>query len=267
MTGELLSFKRDISTIGPSTIFEVAGFPITNSTLFIILIILIILTFTLFAFRKSKKSLVPGKAQAFFEIAYESVCKQISTITGSDYHTRRVLPIIASIFIFVGVSNYLGLLPGLGSLTFDGQSIFRTATADFNTTFGLALGALIVLHIVSIKDFGILGHIGKFIPLKQLREDTKKGALAPIYMFVTILIACLDIVGEFAKIISVSLRLFGNMYAGDVLMTILIGIFAFVLPSFWVAFSLLGALIQTIVFGSLITVYYMQATGPEPGEK
>lgn len=232
MTGELLSFKRDISTIGPSTIFEVAGFPITNSTLFIILIILIILTFTFFAFRKSKKSLVPGKAQAFFEIVYEAVCKQIGTITGSNYHTNRVLPIIASIFVFVGVSNYLGLLPGLGSITFDGDSLFRIATGDFNTTFGLALGALVVLHLVSINDFGLLGHIGKFIPIKQLKGDMKKGPLSPVYMFVTILIACLDMVGEFAKVISVSLRLFGNMYAGDVLTTILIGIFAFVLHHF-----------------------------------
>ncbi len=264
MTSELLSFKRDISSIGPSTLFEVAGFPITNSTLFMLLITLIVIIFTLFAFRK--KSFVPGKAQAFFEIVYEAVHKQISTITGSDYHTRRVFPIIASIFIFVGVSNYLGLLPGLSSITFDGQAIFRTATGDFNTTFGLALGALVVLHIVSIKDFGLLGHIGKFIPINALVEDTKKGSLAPVYMFVTILIACLDIVGEIAKVISVSLRLFGNMYAGDVLTTILIGIFAFVLPSFWIAFGLLGALIQTIVFGSLITVYYMQATGPEPGK-
>lgn len=92
----------------------------------------------------------------------------------------------------------------------------------------------------------------------------KKGALAPIFMFVTILIACLDIVGEFAKVISASLRLFGNLYAGDVLTTVLIGIFAFVVPSFWVAFGLLGSLVQTIVFGSLITVFYMQAAGEEP---
>lgn len=262
---EFLSFKRDISTIGPSTIFEIGGFPITNSTLFMVLVTILLIVFVVVALRK--KSLIPGKGQAFFEIVYEAVHKQISTITGSDYHTKRVFPIIASIFIFVGVSNYLGLLPGLSSITFDGQSIFRIATGDFNTTFGLALGALLVLHLVSIHDFGLLGHLGKFIPLAKIKEDMKKGALAPIYVFVTILIACLDIVGEFAKVISVSLRLFGNMYAGDVLTTILIGIFAFILPSFWVAFGLLGALIQTIVFGSLITVFYMQATGPEPGEK
>lgn len=265
MGSEILNFKRDISSIGPTTIFDIAGFPIANSTLFILLITLILVIFSFFLFRN--KSLVPTKAQAFFEMVYEAVHSQIRTITGSDYHTARVFPIIASIFIFVGVSNYLGMIPGLSSITLDGKSLLRTATGDFNTTFGLSLGALIVLHLVSIKDFGILGYIGKYIPVKQIREDFKRGALAPIYVFVTILIACLDIVGEFAKVVSVSLRLFGNLYAGDVLTTILIGIFAFILPSFWVAFGLLGSLIQTIVFGSLITVFYMQAAGPEPGKQ
>lgn len=265
MGEDVLNFKRDISGIAPETIFHIGNFPIANSTLFIFLITLIIIVFSLLAFRK--KSLVPGKAQAFFELVFEAVQNQIKTITGSEYHTERVFAIIASIFIFVGVSNYLGLVPGISSITFDGKTLLRTATADFNTTFGIAFGALIVLHIISIKDFGVWGYINKYIPMKQIREDLKKGALAPIYVFVTILIACLDIVGEFAKVISVSLRLFGNLYAGDVLTTILIGIFAFVLPSFWIAFGLLGSLIQTIVFGSLITVYYMQAAGPEPGKK
>ena len=265
MEKEIFSFKREISSIEPSVIFDIGGFPIANSTIFMLLITLIIVIFSIFAL--NGKSLIPGKAQAFFEMVYEAVTKQIRTITGSDYHAARVLPIIASIFIFVGVSNYLGMLPGLSSVTFDGKTLFRTATGDFNTTFGMALGALVVLHMVSIKDFGILGYIGKYIPVKQLRQDMKKGVLSPVYVFVTILIACLDIVGEFAKVISVSLRLFGNLYAGDVLTTVLIGIFAFVLPSFWIAFGLLGALIQTIVFGSLITVYYMQAAGPEPGKQ
>ena len=265
MEKEIFSFKRDIATIEPSIIFDINGFPIANSTFFMVLIVVLLGIFTALAFRK--KSLVPGKIQAFFEIVYEAVSAQIRTITNSEYHAERVFPIIASIFIFVGVSNYIGMIPGLSSITFDGATLFRTATGDFNTTFGLALGALIVLQLVSIKDFGILGHLNKYIPVKQLRVDATKGVLAPIFMFVTILIACLDIVGEIAKVASVSLRLFGNLYAGDVLTTVLIGIFAFAVPSFWIAFGLLGSLVQTIVFGSLITVFYMQAAGPEPGRQ
>lgn len=265
MNSEIINFKRDISSIGPETIFNIGNFPIANSTIFIFLITFIVIVFSIFAFRK--KSLVPGRAQAFFELVFEAVHNQIKTITGSEYHTGRVFAIIASIFIFVGVSNYMGLIPGLSSITFDGKTLFRTATADFNMTFGLALGSLIVIHIISINDFGILGYLGKYIPIAQLKKDIRMGAMSPIYVFVTLMIACLDIVGEFAKVISVSLRLFGNLYAGDVMTTVLLGIFAFVLPSFWIAFGMLGALIQTIVFGSLITVFYMQAAGPEPGKE
>lgn len=263
MEGETLNFKRIITPIKPESIFEIFGFPIANSTLFTLLLIIGVLVFYFLVIRKSK--LVPTGAQAFFEIVYEAIYKQIKSITVSDYHTKRVFPVIASIFIFVGASNFIGLVPGIGSITWDGVSFFRTATADFNTTFALAFGALIVIHLVSIKDYGILEYIGKYIPVKKIKEDMKKGILSPIYVFVTILVACLDIIGEFSKAVSVSLRLFGNMYAGEVLTTVLIGVFAFVLPAFWTAFGLLGALIQTIVFGSLITVYYMQAAGPEPG--
>ncbi len=260
---EIVNFKREIAPIGPDKIFEVWGFPVVNSTLLIGLLFICLALISFFVFRKKRE--VPGKVQVFLEIVYESLYSQIRTITSSDYHTKRIFALVASIFVFVGISNYSGLVPGLSSITWDGIAIFRTPTADFNTTFGLALGALIVLHMVTIKDLGVLGYIKKFVPVVQLREDLKKGVLSPIYMFVTILMACLDIIGEFVKVISPSLRLFGNMYAGDVLTTVLIGIFAFVLPSFWIAFGLLGALIQTIVFGSLITLFYMQAAGPEPG--
>lgn len=260
---EIVNFKREISSIGPNKIFEIYGFPVVNSTLLIVLLFFFLSVMSFFVFRNRKA--VPGKVEVFLEMIYESLHSQIKTITGSDYHTKRIFALVASIFVFVGISNYSGLIPGLSSITWDGVAIFRTPTADFNTTFGLALGALIILHFVTIADLGFWGYIKKFIPVVQLREDLKKGILSPIYIFVTILMACLDIIGEFVKVISPSLRLFGNMYAGDVLTTVLIGIFAFVLPSFWIAFGLLGALIQTIVFGSLITLFYMQAAGPEPG--
>jgi F-type H+-transporting ATPase subunit a len=259
-----LVFKRQILPIGPDKVFDIFGWPVANSTLLMFLFSILIFGFGFFIFRN--KSRIPNKFEVFLEIVYEMISSQIKTITNSDYHTKRAFPLIASIFVFVGLSNYSSLIPGLGNITWEGVPIFRNPTADFNTTFGLAFGALVILHLITIKDFGALGYLKKFIPVVQLKEDLKKGYLSPVYIFVTILIACLDIIGEFAKILSPSLRLFGNMYAGDVLTTVLVGIFAFVLPSFWVAFGLLGALIQTVVFGSLITLFYMQAAGPEPGD-
>lgn len=253
-------FKRDIIPIAPDTVFLIGSFPVKNSTLSLVLITLFIL-FASFYFANKISVDSPSKFQSFFELIYEAMRKQISSVVGSDYHTRRIFPLIATIFIFVGLSNYLGLIPGIGSITWNGVNLFRTATSDFNTAFALAAGTLIIFHLITIKDFGVKGYLLKFIPLDKLREDLKQGRFAIIYIFVTLLLAVLDIIGEFAKVISVSLRLFGNMYAGEVLTGVLIGLIAFVLPSFWVVFGLLGALVQTIVFGSLITVYYLQAAG------
>jgi len=260
-----IQFPRSIVPISSDAVFFIGSFPINNSTLSLVLITLFI-AFSAFYFRNRISVGSPGKLQSFFELVYEALQKQIRSVTGSDYHTRRIFPLIATIFIFVGLSNYLGLLPGLGSITWNGVSVFRTATSDFNTAFALALGTIIVFHFITINDFGPKGYFLKFVPLDKIAEDLKKGKLAFIYIFVTILLSVLDIIGEFAKVIAVSLRLFGNMYAGEVLTGVLIGLVAFVLPSFWVVFGMLGALVQTIVFGSLVTVFYMQAAGPSEEE-
>lgn len=252
-------FKRGIVPIVSDTVFHIGSFPVKNSTLSLVLITIFIAS-TSFYFRKKISVDSPGKLQSFFELVYEALKKQIKSVTGSEYHATRIFPLIGTIFIFVGLSNYLGLVPLLGSITWNGVSVFRTATSDFNTAFALALGTIIIFHVITLNDFGIKGYFLKFIPLDKLREDMKQGKFAIIYIFVTILVAILDIIGEFAKVISVSLRLFGNMYAGEVLTGVLVGLIAFGLPSFWVVFGMLGALVQTIVFGSLITVFYMQAS-------
>lgn len=257
---KFIQFPRTIVPIQADTVFFIGNFPVKNTTLSLVAITLFI-AFSAFYFRNRISVDSPGKLQSFFELVYEALKKQILSVTASDYHARRIFPLIATIFIFVGLSNYLGLVPGLGSITYNGVNVFRTATSDFNTTFALALGTLIVFHLITLNDFGPKGYFLKFIPLDKLREDIKKGKLALIYIFVTLLVAILDIIGEFAKIVSVSLRLFGNMYAGEVLTGVLVGLVAFVLPSFWVLFGLLGALVQTIVFGSLVTVFYMQSAG------
>jgi F-type H+-transporting ATPase subunit a len=255
---ELLQFKRDLPQISPDEVVNILGFQLFNTTLSSMLVVFLV---AIASFYLSKKiSIRPTYFQAMIEIIYEALIKQIQSLTGK-VHAQRIFAISASVFIFIGVSNYLGLVPGVGSIIWNGVSIFRTATSDFNTAFGISLAAIIILQGVSIYDFGLWGYFNKFIPILKLKDDFKKGALSPVYIFVTILIALLDIIGEFAKVASVSLRLFGNMYAGEVLTTVLIGIFAFVLPSFWIVFGLLSAIIQTIVFGSLLAVFYTQAAG------
>ncbi|HLD70923.1 MAG TPA: F0F1 ATP synthase subunit A, partial [Negativicutes bacterium] len=183
---------------------------------------------------------------------------------GSKKETKLILPFVGSIFLFVLFSNVMGTMPGLTNITYAGKALLRIQTADFSTTFSLAVASLAVIQIMSIRDFGVLGYMGRFIKIHEVyagfREGFKSGMLSVVNFFV----GFLDIIGEIAKVLSISLRLFGNMYAGIVLATVIGGIMAYVLPVFLVAMGLLVAVVQAIVFTSLVTIYYMLAIRSAP---
>lgn len=253
--------ERSISGIQPDVIFRVFGFPFSNTTLFLLLLAVSLFFFSFVFIRKFKWT--PTKAQSLIEILYEGIFGLIHQITGSKKLTENIIPLIGTLIIGIGLSNLIGLIvPGLTSITYDGVSIFRTPTSDFNTTFALAVTCIVITHVISIIDWGFFGHIGKFFQFKEIylgfRKSPKDGAMA----IVGFLIALLDIIGEFAKIISLSLRLFGNMYAGEVLLVIIFGGLAYFLPSLWMTMSLLSGVVQAIVFSSLVTAYYALSAKP-----
>jgi F-type H+-transporting ATPase subunit a len=105
--------------------------------------------------------------------------------------------------------------------------------------------------------------LGKFFKFKEVFLGFKKGFMEGFMAVIDFGIGLLDIVGELAKDVSLSLRLFGNMYAGEVLATLILGAFAFVLPLTWTTMSLLSGTVQALVFGSLVTAYYMLAIKPD----
>jgi len=260
-----LQISRPIDPIYSETIFTIFGYKINNTTLLSIFILFLFAFICFFVIRKFK--LKPNKIQIVIEMIYELIENLVFQITGSKRETKIILPFIGSIFLFILFSNLLPNIPGLTSFIYDGKAIFRSPTSDFSTTFSLALAALIVIQIISIKDFGILEYISKFIKIKDLylgfRKGIKEGMLALINFFV----GFLDIIGELAKLFSVSLRLFGNIYAGMVLATVVSGIMAYILPSILQVMGLLVAVVQAIVFTSLITVYYVMAIKTKPEEE
>ncbi len=257
----MLGISREISPIGPETVFTIGDFRIANSTTFLIFIILCLALFCYFVVRKFKVK--PGGAQSVVEMLYEGIAGFLDQITDSRERTNKIFPIIATIFIFVGISNLIGLIPGLTTITFNGVSLFRTPTADFNTTFVLAFGSVLVLQFVSMYEWGIIDHINKFVKFKDVYKGFKSGLKDGIMSVIDFAIGLLDIVGEFAKIFSLSLRLFGNMYAGEVLMIIIMGGFAYLVPALWLSMNILSGLIQALVFGSLVTAYYMLSIKPD----
>lgn len=252
-----IQLERAIDTIAPQIIFQIGNFPISNSTLFIIFIIILISITIFFTIRKF--SLNPKPVQVVFEIIYESIEDLLNQITGQKKYTEILYPFIGALFIFIGLSNLLGFIPGLTSITYNNISILRTPTADFNTTFSLALSAIIIIHLISIRDWGLFGHLGKFFKFKEVYFGFKKSISDGFVSIIDFLIGLLDIIGEIAKIISLSLRLFGNLYAGIVLATVIMGAFAYFVPVIWTALGILFGVVQAVVFGALVTAYYMMA--------
>lgn len=257
----MFRLTRDISSVHPDTIISFGGFHIVNTTMTSILITLFFLFICLYAYRKAK--LRPGGVQAGVELLYEAMLDLLAQITGNKNTANKLLPVIGSVFIYVTVANLVSMLPGLSAILYNGSTVFRGPTSDFNTTFGLAFGAVLFLQFVSIKDFGFIGYLGKFFKFKEIYLGFKSSVGDGFMAIVDFFIGVLDIVGEFAKVVSLSLRLFGNMYAGDVLSTLILGSFAYVLPVTWSAMSLLSGVVQAIVFGSLVTSYYMLAAKEE----
>lgn len=257
----MFRISRDITGVHPETIIHIGKLEITNSTLLSFLILVLLASFCYFVIRKYK--IQPKKSQTLIELLYEAMINFICQITGSRKHAEKIFPLIATIFVYLGISNLIGFIPGLTSLQYNGIAIFRSPTTDFNTTFGLALGTVILLQVVSIANWGFWGNLGKFFKFKEVYHGFKNGLSEGFMAIIDFLIGLLDIIGEIAKVISLSLRLFGNMYAGEVLATLILGAFAYGLPIAWTAMSSLSGVVQSLVFGSLVTAYYMLAIKPE----
>jgi len=222
--------------------------------------VLVTLLFAIVSMLVSRhKNLIPNTLQAIVEKIVEGFLALLQSITGDIKLSKQILPLIGTIFLFFGVSNIITLLPGLTSITYEGVSVLRTPTNDFNMTFSVALAIVIVTQIMSMQVFGFFGHIGKFVKIKEVIQGFQVGIGAGMLAIVDFCIGLLDIISEFAKVISLSLRLFGNMYAGEILAGLFLGTFALLLPAPWLGMNLLVGILHALVFGALTAAYYTLA--------
>lgn len=255
----MMGITREITPIQSTEIFSFFGFTVANSTLFIIMIALLIVVFGLFVVKKFTLA-NPRKLQVSIEYIYISAFDLIKNIINDDEKTKKAFPIIGALMFYLVIANLIGLIPGLEQITFNEESIFRTPTSDFNTTFGLALAAVFIVNVISIKEKGIFIYLGQFFKFAEVWKGFKKSFGDGIMEIINFFIGLLDIIGEATKVISLSLRLFGNMYAGQVLAIIILGFVSFIVPSLWLAMNLFVGVLQAVVFASLVASYYMLAT-------
>jgi len=222
-------------------IFSLWGFPVTNSLFLTLIVSVILISFSLFMSKKI--SIVPGKLQSGVEMAVEWFLDLMHTTLGSEKKAERYFPLVATIFIFIMTSNLLGLFPGVGSFLIEYNHhevpLFRAPAADLNFTLAFAVISVVVTNILGMMAIGVLPHISKFINFRN-----------PIKFFIGIL----ELVSEFAKIISLSFRLFGNVFAGEVLLTIVFFLAPYFVPLPFLFLELFVGLIQAFLFAMLTLV-------------
>ncbi|MDP3989227.1 MAG: FoF1 ATP synthase subunit a [bacterium] len=248
---------QEIPTVGPELLFKIGGFPVSNGLLLSLAITVILFLVSVALYRH--RSLAPSKVQTVAELLYEGIADLLDQITQSRAISKKILPLIGALVIYIGFANIVTLLPGVGSITLGDVPLFRTPTSGINTTLALALAMVLLTQWVSIRDFGIVGHVGKYVQIKEVFHGFHKSIGEGFIAIIQFFVGLLDIVSELARVISLSLRLFGNMYAGEVLLVILMGAVAYAVPALWVGLSLFFGIVQAVVFAALVAAYYTLA--------
>jgi len=252
-------------TIYAEPVFHIGSFQVTNSLLTSWLAVLVVLVFSIIIRMKLKK--IPGKLQHVFEVIIDGALSLVDQVTNDRKISKKVFPLVFSLFIFILVSNWLGLLPILGSIGLiakeGAHSVFipflRSGTADINTTLALSIMIVLASNFFGILTIGLWKTFNKYVNLKGLgsiftkvRKDPTVLIVAPINFFVGLL----ELLGEMAKIASLSFRLFGNVFAGEVLLASMSAILAFIVPGPFLFLEVFVGLIQALIFSLLATVYF-----------
>ena len=241
---EMTLFAKPIAHLG--------DFPITNSLLSSVITVIILVTFFVIAGKRIAR--VPKGLQNLFEIILESALNFADSVTGSRKKSERFMPIVLGLFLFILVNNYLGILPGFGTIGFvenhEGHNVFvpflRGGSADLNNTLALAIVTMIATHFFGITSIGIWKHLNKFVNFKTIFEIPSKFKKDKTVLFVNpikVFVCLIEIVSEIAKVVSLSFRLFGNIFAGEVLIATMMTLSAFLLP---IPFLFLEVLRQSI---------------------
>jgi F-type H+-transporting ATPase subunit a len=177
--------------------------------------------------------------------AFEGMLGSIDAVITDKVIARKIAPLALTVFFFVLVSYWISVIPGVGSITYNGAPIFRSLAADLNFTFAIAIIVMVMVQVYAISRHGFFGNIGRYLrnPLKD-----------PIGAFE----GFLELIGEVSRGSALSLRLFGNAFAGEILLLIIATLTSFMatitLPLF-MAFELFIGFIQAYVFYILTLIF------------
>lgn len=240
--------------IAAEKLFTLAGFPITNTLLMSWIVVVLLAMLAAISYRKLH--LVPSLVQNLLEIVIEGFLGVMEGMFGSRKNAEKYFPVVATIFLFVLISNWLGILPGIGSIGFyemrGNEKVFvpmlRSGASDLNFTLALGIAAVVLVNVFGVVAVGFFKHASKFFAVRS-----------PIDFFVGIL----EFVSEIAKMISFTFRLFGNVFAGEVLLLITAFLAPYIVPVPFLMLEIFVGFIQALVFAMLTMVFIANAVAEQ----
>jgi F-type H+-transporting ATPase subunit a len=268
----------------PGFTIPIPGFPIpvTNSLLATWLTMLLLVLFALWV--RSGLQTIPTGKQNIAEMAVEALYGLTESVSGPKW-APAFFPIIATIFLFVLVSNLIDLLTpllaavGIRAVTGGTEEIIpilRSPSTDLNFTVGLALISVALTQYYGVRANGLFGYIGKFVNVSgfvdffQALTGRRKGNPGGILFMglIDFIMGIIELISEVAKILSFSFRLFGNIFAGEVLLLVIPFLLSFLIPLPFLGLEIFVGFIQAFVFAVLTLAFLSMATlshgGGEP---
>lgn len=255
-------------SLSPEILFHLWSFPVTNALLWSFFLSFSLIFFSIYLY-KTKKD-VPGRVQGITEVLLEGAFNFVQSVIGTEKKAKRIFPLVFTMFIFILFANLFVFIPGQSAImlnTPEGEiPLFRAVMSDYSLVFVMTMITVILTQIVAIVASGPFGYLGKFINISGIKKFFKllvKGKFEAGVLaqgFLDLFLGLMDIVGEVAKIISLSFRLFGNIFAGEVLSAVMLFLMPFIAPLPFMFLGLLTAVVQAFVFSVLTLIFVSMAS-------
>ncbi|MBI5155844.1 F0F1 ATP synthase subunit A [Candidatus Peregrinibacteria bacterium] len=245
-----------VPPLSSETLFHIGEFGVRNTLIMAWMAMAVLFVVALLGLATGYKLTPRGRFQVLLEMIVGGLHDFFDSIFQNEKMTRRFFPLLASIFLFIIIGNWMGILPGVGSITIEGLHngeiaaipLFRSMNADVNMTLVFAIVAIIFTQVVGLATIGIFPHAGKYFVMPWKKP----------YVLGTF-IGILEFIGEFARIISFTFRLFGNIFAGEVLLVVVSSLVPYLVPIPFLGLEIFVGFIQAMVFSMLTAVFILMA--------
>jgi F-type H+-transporting ATPase subunit a len=240
--------------LAPYHLGDIAGFPITATLVTSWCVVLILAVFAVVMSRRLK--LVPGKGQVAVESVISFIYNYVETTLEDAKLARRFFPLIMTIFLFIFCANMVGLLPFVGAVGIHNTTgehggltpLFYPVNTDLNVTLALAVIAFIAIEFAGITVLGALRYGSKFVNMHSV---------------IGFIVGLIELVSEIARLVTFSFRLFGNIFAGKVLILIALYFLPYLLPVPLLIYEVFVGVIQAAIF-ALLTLFFIKIAVSEP---